>query len=147
MGGEGSGRIAEGSSVSVAELLMNDEQFVENVRIKTVQDYNAIVAKLAAIATGQAVDFVLDSKNGVLVQRPASIADVVKAAKVWTEMTLNKIVADKKQIGDGTQGSLLDYLEAANSVAKEIAEHKRGRIKRVESAAEESDKLVRIGES
>ncbi|HSW61728.1 MAG TPA: hypothetical protein VLH56_00175 [Dissulfurispiraceae bacterium] len=145
MGGDGSGRIAEGSTV--AELLMSDEQFADNVRIKTVQDYNAIVAKLAAIATGHAVDYVLDSKNGILVQRPASIADVVKAAKVWAEMTLNKVVADKKQIGDGSQGSLLDYLEAANGVAKEIAEHKQERIKRSEAAAEVAGKLARIGES
>lgn len=143
MGGYGSGRIAE--QLTVAELLMNDEQFSELVRCKTVGDYQTVLDMLMRVIRGELHDEVLDSKNGVMIKRSASLADRVKAAKVWKEMTLDKIIADKKTIGDGDQGNLLDYLSTLDGVAQEIAAAKREKARQVEHTAEATGKLARIG--
>ena len=120
MGGFGSGREKEKSTT--AELILSDKEFAENVILKTIQDYNTVLDMLMKIIKGEEQDYVLDSKNGVLISRPPSLGDRVKAAKVWKEMTLDKVISDKKTVAmPESQANLFqDFVDAIQEVEKKI---------------------------
>lgn len=128
LGGEGSGRLTE--RILTADLLMNDETFKDCVKRETVSNYQTVLDMLMGVMTGKLEDQVFDSKNGVMVSRKASLADKVKAAKVWKEMTLDKIISDKKTFGEEGQGMLFDLHDILNGVAEEVRGRKQRRVAR-----------------
>lgn len=125
LGGEGSGRLTE--RILAGELLMNDDQFKQCVTKETVSNYQTVLTTLMGVITGELEDQVFDSKNGVMVSRKASLADRVKAAKVWKEMTLDKVISDKKSFGEGEQGMLFDFHTIISEVADQVRDRKKVR--------------------
>lgn len=144
MGGEGSGRNQE--IVSMADVLITDEEFKDNVARLTVAQYNDIVNSMYLGAVGKATDIRLTPRGGQ-VELPISYADRAKCAKVWKEMTLDKIVSDKKTIDNQGQGSLLDHLEALKAIEESMAKERAEKARQAEESAAESGKLVKIGGS
>ena len=120
MGGFGSGR--KKKKYTACELLMSDAEFNENVVIRTVRDYNKVIEVLIRIIKGEEKEYVFDTKGRKLVERPPALADRVKAAKVWKEMTLDKVVADKKMIAmPETQfNTIEDFMAAIQEVEKKL---------------------------
>jgi len=142
MGGDGSGRTQE--FTSMADVLMTDEEFKDNVARLTVAQYNEIVNSMYLGASGQATDFRLSPRGGQ-VEVPISFADRAKCAKVWKEMTLDKIISDKKTFDDKGQGSLLDHLAALKAIEDSMAKERVENTKKAEASAAESGKLIKIG--
>ena len=113
MGGNGSGRLQE--NYTACDLLVSEGDFKNVVVTKTVNEYETVVDFLMMTIKGQETDVVVTPK-GDIVTRQASLEVRVKAAKGWQEMTLDKIVSDKKTIDNPNQGSLLDMLACVNEV-------------------------------
>lgn len=143
MGGEGSGRVRETETVS--ELVMGDDDFKEALRVRTVVKYFEILDELESIIRREKKEYVFDSKCGVMIERPTPVADVVKAAKVWKEMTLDKVISDKKVVDNNNQGSLFDYLSAAKTVENMILSEQAESKKMLESEAAQKGKLIKLG--
>src|SRR3989304_5566341 len=114
MGGDGSGRIRE--KETMVELLMNDEEFKESITLKTVTDYTTVISMLMDVIQGREKEYVFNSKGEVLLERPTPLDVRVKAAKVWKEMTLDKVVSDRKVIDNKLQGSLFDLPKMVSEV-------------------------------
>ncbi len=120
MGGFGSGR--EQEKFTTCDLVMSDKDFSENVITKTIQDYNTILDVLLKIIKGEEKEFIFDAKGQTLIERPPSLGDRVKAAKVWKEMTLDKIISDKKMVAmPENQVNLFgDFMDAIQEVEKKL---------------------------
>ena len=152
MGGDGSGRIRE--KETMVELLMNDEQFKESITLKTVAEYSTVINMLINIIRGDEKDEVFDSKNGVMVERSTPLDVRVKAAKVWKEMTLDKVVSDRKVVDNKLQGSLFDLPRMASEVDALLQALKEKRDKEDVKVGENripdkyfgNDKIVKAGE-
>ncbi|GEM_PF-6402823 len=144
MGGIGSGRHKE--TETVCDVLMNEEQFKDYLVTKTIEDYGTVLSTLMDIITGNVSDYVLDSKNGKLIERPPSLSDRVKAAKVWKEMTLDKVVSDKKVVDRQDQQGLFDeFVEAVSEVGKVMDVIREERKKQAEEKVASEGKLVKLG--
>jgi hypothetical protein len=122
MGGEGSGRLPE--KATVGELLMDDKAFKEHITNQTVAYIPRVINELYDIVLGNAEDEIWDSKNCKLVKRKPSLDTRVKAAKVLKEMTLDKVVSDKKTIDTEGQGSLLNLIDDLTAVARAVEKEK-----------------------
>lgn len=129
MGGEGSGRLPE--KVTVGELLMDEKSFKEHISAQTVAYIPTVITELYNIVLGNAEDEIWDSKNCKLVKRKPSLDTRVKAAKVLKEMTLDKVVSDKKTIDTEGQGNLLNLIDDLTSVARAVEEEKARKAKAV----------------
>ena len=152
MGGDGSGRIRE--KETMVELLMNDEEFKESITLKTVAEYSTVINMLMNIIRGEEKDEVFDSKNGVMVERSTPLDVRVKAAKVWKEMTLDKVVSDRKVVDNKLQGSLFDLPKMVSEVDALLQALKEKRDKEDVKVGENqipdkyfgNDKIVKAGE-
>lgn len=142
MGGDGSGRLPE--TTTVGEVLMNDEAFKAHVTDKAVECFTTLYDTLLGIVKGNATEEVYDSKSGVMVQRRASLDVRVKAAKVLKEMTLDKVISDKKTVESNGQGGLFDHLEALNKLADVMDAAKKEQQRLAEKSAEEAGTLKRL---
>ena len=120
MGGFGSGR--EQEKFTTCDLLMTEKDFSENVIVKTIQDYNTVLDILLKIIKGEEKEFIFDAKGQALIERPPSLGDRVKAAKVWKEMTLDKVVSDKKMIAmpEGQVNLFEDFKDAVSDLEKKL---------------------------
>ncbi len=141
MGGPGSGRGSDSEiEVTVCDVLMNDKEFKEHISTKAIEAFNASYAFLLTVVKGEIQDTYVNQK-GHVVPRAIPIADRVKAAKVLKEWTLDKVVSDKRELGDGQPALPFDHKGDLEAVAKEIEN-----AKATEKAAKESGsgKLVSI---
>lgn len=119
MGGEGSGRPQE--NYTACDLLINEGDFKSIVVTKAVDEYVTVVDFLMATIKGEASDVVVTPK-GDIIRRPPSLEVRVKAAKVWKEMTLDKVISDKKMIAmPENQANLFgDFMDAIHEIEKKM---------------------------
>ncbi|MCL5238633.1 MAG: hypothetical protein M1353_12480 [Nitrospirae bacterium] len=139
MGGPGSGRGSDSEvEVTVCDVLMNDKQFKEHISTKAIEAFNASYNFLLDVVKGAISDTYINQK-GIIMSRDIPISDRVKAAKVLKEWTLDKVVSDKRELGDGQPQLPWNHKEDLEAIAVEIEA-----AKEAEKKAKDSGKLVPI---
>src|SRR4030067_3450961 len=118
MGGEGSGRQKE--SITTCDVLMSEDDFKQSLISKTVKDYNIGLDTLMSIIKGEVSDYVFDSKNGEMIDRPPALGDRLRAGKVWYEMTLAKVGSDKKIVDVPQNGNVFDLLNTMKEIGEKV---------------------------
>jgi hypothetical protein len=77
---------------------------------------NKVIKCLEGIMKPGAEEQVFDAKTATLIKRPIPASVKVNAAKVWNELVMKKIVADKKDINKGSGGSQYSLAKAIADV-------------------------------
>lgn len=140
MGGQGSGR--KRRVVSMVDVLMTDNEFKDNIARLTVDKFNEIVHSMYLGATGQVMDTKLTPK-GELVEIPIAFADRAKCAKVWKELTLDKVISDKRTIENMDNRPVLDHLSALNEVEAAIRKEQE-QIRKAKEAEDKASNALRL---
>lgn len=142
MGGEGSGRPKD---IVLADVIMaNEKEFTEKLAMKAAQQWEHIADEMYKIAVGIGIEHRLTPK-GEIKQLPLSPEVRTKAAKVWKELVLDKVIPDKKEFDVPENGNLFDMIEAMKEVAEKVEIVKASKAKPVTQESQTvSGKVIEI---
>lgn len=92
-----------------------------------MSDYKTYLGVLRDIIMGTEKEYVYDYKKQRLLDRPAPLDVRVKAIKVWKELTLDKVIADKKMLPvlDGSETPGDKFIRAVQEVESRFSMRSR----------------------
>ncbi len=126
-------------------LLDSDPDFLNDLRTKTKDAFNACYKHLLKIVEGKVKEERFDAKTGVIFKVAMGHDTRVRAAKVLKELTLDKMISDRKDTGrEKDKGKGMTIEEAI----KVIEQRKRAEAERLakEGRLEGGLKVVLGGE-
>jgi hypothetical protein len=138
-------------------LLDSDTDFMADVNAKAKEAFNKAYETLTAIVDGEVTDERFDAKSGEIIRLKVTSDTKVKAAKALKELTIDKLLSDRRDSGhdkDKGKGASLDdalkeigKLKKKEKDARKKAEADRLAKEEVDAKGETKDgcKIVSIG--